>query len=127
MYLWQLPQNILAWFLLLYFELNDYVFEKRKLANNVVLYFVGGVFNGVSLGNYIFLNIYYKTERNKTTIKHEAGHCIQSRMLGWLYLIVIGIPSFFNNRMSIFSKYFKKNYYKLYPEQWADKLGEVKR
>lgn len=32
-------------------------------------------------------------QHSDSTIKHEYGHTIQSKYLGWLYLIIIGLPS----------------------------------
>ena len=56
--------------------------------------------NGVSLGNFIALNIDYKITGNfdehalSTSIfRHEYGHTFDSRIFGWFYLFVIGIPS----------------------------------
>ena len=70
-------------------------------------------------------------------IKHEQGHCRQSVMLGPLYLVVVGIPSALLNALTRLqsSRYdlLKRigheaywNYYKVYPERWADRLGGVK-
>lgn len=71
-------------------------------------------------------------------IRHEQGHQKQSLILGPLYLIVIGIPSAVMNALTRLqsSRYtwLKKighnayyNYYKRYPEKWADRLGGVDR
>lgn len=81
-------------------------------------------YNGLSLGTYIFVPM----RAGEKTIKHEKGHTIQSYILGWLYLFVIGIPSIIWN--ACFEQYRKKNgidYYSFYTEKWADKLGGVKR
>lgn len=73
---------------------------------------------GVSLGKYIIVNQWMPTKE----IMHEYGHCIQSRYLGWLYLIVIGLPSL------LWAMFYRgKNYYSFYTERWADKLGGVNR
>jgi len=67
-------------------------------------------------------------------IPHEGGHCLQSRMLGWLYLPVAGIASGLNNLKSRKEPYRSMGrkereawYYGLYPEKWADELGGIKR
>lgn len=131
-FVWQLPQNIIA---LIIIGLNK-LFHKNvytKLFDNIKVYFVEiGVFKcGISLGNYIILHKSYDTSRSQenleTTSKHEHGHQIQSLYFGWLYLFIIGIPSIINN---IISRIFKKSarwYYNRYPENWADKLGNVSR
>ena len=79
--------------------------------------------SGASLGRYIVLKPY----DNMTTVRHEYGHVRQSRMLGPLYLIVVGIPSAINNLRSRRSQTVRNNYYNMYPENWADKLGGVIR
>ena len=59
---------------------------------------------------------------------HEFGHTLQSQKLGWLYLFIIGIPSII--WAGCFEGYRKKHnisYYTFYTEQWADRLGGVKR
>jgi len=117
--IWQLPQNILGLVLMLLFkkeiEVNtDIVFVEWKLKRM-----------GISLGNFILLGEYNLTEK---TYKHEFGHTIQSKILGPLYLIVVGLPSITMNIISIIiGGKFRKNYYKRWPESWADKLGGVVR
>ena len=79
---------------------------------------------GISLGRYIIVNQFARDK----TIYHELGHCRQSMYLGWLYLIVIGIPSIV--WAGLYGKVIKpttNGYYKFYTEKWADKLGNVQR
>lgn len=81
---------------------------------------------GISLGNYIFLD----SDRSvsEKAIKHEYGHQLQSKKLGWLYLIIIGVPSAIGNiiyRKTKFKPY--GDYYKQPWEKWADELGNVNR
>lgn len=84
----------------------------------------------VSLGQYIILCNKDKSVRSKL---HEYGHTKQSLMLGWLYLIIIGLPSI---TCAIYSNLFHskwtkeqrdKWYFSLLWEKWADNLGGVKR
>jgi hypothetical protein len=76
----------------------------------------------ISLGNFIFVS----NIKDLETIKHEYGHTLQSYQLGWLYLIVIGIPSLF---WAAFGKKYRKkrnkSYYDFYTERWANKLGGI--
>lgn len=44
---------------------------------------------GISLGKYIIVS-QWATQK---TIMHEYGHCLQSKILGPLYLLVVGLPS----------------------------------
>jgi hypothetical protein len=58
-------------------------------------------------------------------IQHELGHSIQSLILGPLYLIVIGLPSWiwftwYNN-----GKDKRVSYYWFYTEAWANKLAKI--
>lgn len=110
-YLWQLPQNLLALGLLL--RGYDDVFPYKGAR----VYTCSWLDGGVSLGKYILLN-------TPTTVDvcHEYGHCRQSRMLGPLYLLIIGLWSAI--RMQ-FRLYKKGEYYKGFPEGWADRLGGV--
>lgn len=80
----------------------------------------------VSLGEYVFLCPAHWDD--ETTLKHEFGHRTQSRILGWLYLPIVGIPSIV--WAGCFKKYRKRHnvsYYDFYTERWADKLGGVRR
>lgn len=80
----------------------------------------------VSLGEYIFLCPSHQND--PITLRHELGHRTQSRMLGWLYLLVIGLPSFVWCRC--FGSYRKKHkisYYSFYTERWADRLAGIHR
>lgn len=128
LYFWQLPQNLLALCIMFIYRKQ---IESWKISshNGVVyetIYFLKVIRFGVALGSYIILN----NSATETDEKHEEGHCIQSRMLGPLYLIIVGILSAVMNLMSQYSykfgkKKFYKNYYKRWPENWADKLGNV--
>ena len=124
LFIWQLPQNILGLIIILltqaikvknYWLVNKYAF-------------------GVCLGNFIIFGDYGgRAEIFESDIKHEQGHQKQSLYLGWLYLIIIGIPSFSGN---ILDRFFHKKwdfekrikwYYNQPWEKWADKLGDVRR
>ena len=79
--------------------------------------------SGICLGDYIVL----KRKDNEDGIKHEYGHSIQSRILGPLYLLLIGLPSLLGN---IYCSHFHKDsqwYYRQPWEHWADVLGGVQR
>lgn len=118
LYIWQLPQHLIALFFLIFSE-------KIEFNKSNVFYSCKVINSGLSLGNYIFLPA--GSPFNETLLKHEIGHSIQSKYLGWFYLIVIGMPSLANNIVSRFNNEYAKNYYNKFPENWADKLGGVKR
>lgn len=122
LYIWQLPQNLLG-LLVIFFSKA----EKSSIFENV--YYTDFYF-GVSLGKYIIL----EKKSDLTDIGHEQGHQIQSQILGWLYLPIVGLTSaVFNNLWDrIFHKKWTthdrlKWYYSRFPEKWADDLGGVKR
>ena len=91
------------------------------------------IFKGaMSLGVFIFIfkDVHYDKEQlfESYLAKHEYGHCLQSVLLGPLYLLVIGIPSL--TWCILFANWRKrtgKGYSWLYTESWADRWGGVER
>lgn len=79
---------------------------------------------GISLGEYIIIDKRFCGEK---TVRHEYGHTKQSRMLGPLYLILVGIPSVVFHWLTRFGVLEVSKYYQRYPENWADRLGGVDR
>ena len=113
-YLWQLPQNLLGYVVMKIVRAKSYCKYKDT---NVYTWNVNG---GMSLGKYIFIpdgvGLQY--------IQHEYGHSVQSKYLGWFYLLVIGLPSLV--WAGCFENYREKHnvsYYAFYTEKWANKLG----
>lgn len=129
LYLWQLPQN-LAGLIVLLVNRNNWLYCARSISiedNDFITipdhYIVDHLADaGVSLGKYIIFDS--DTVISPIDYAHEKGHQKQSLYLGWLYLIVIGIPSGIHN---LISRKNKCNYYHFWTEAWADKLGGVKR
>lgn len=118
--LWTFPQNLLGW--LLYHCIKGKVFQYKESQVKCWSYKEASM----GLGNYIFLCPDHVG--NDRILKHEYGHVRQSRLLGWFYLIIIGIPSVI--WAWCFEKYRKKrniDYYSFYTEKWADHLGGVTR
>lgn len=121
LFIWQLPQNLLGW--IVYMVNMKSVKEVYDSSLKVKYYTAKHVSDrGISLGMFIFLDNDRAT--SSVRIRHERGHQKQSEYLGWLYLIVIGLPSLTGN---ILSRYIKFNYYDQPWEAWADKLGGVVR
>lgn len=118
-WVWQLPQNLVG---LIWKELNTVVPDIRNALPEQKYKIYYQKFKGsVSLGKYIF--IYAGTSNIEKTIKHEVGHYKQSKMLGPLYLLVIGIPSIIWASLRAVFPYFRKyNYFDFYTEKWANKL-----
>lgn len=118
--LWQLPQNLLGAIIWFVCQVN-----KRTTQHwNGRLIVEWGLNSGLSLGYFIFV----RSANAEKTVKHEYGHTKQSLLLGWLYLIIIGLPSII--WAGCFGNYRAKHrvsYYAFYTESWADKLGGVVR
>lgn len=120
-WVWQLPQNLLG---VLYklIILEDISHEMYSEAGDFHLYLKESN-GGVTLGKYVF--VYRRYNNLSHVVTHESGHVIQSRILGPLYLIVIGIPSILwaatHNAIAP-----QKSYYWFYTERWANKLAGIK-
>jgi len=64
-------------------------------------------------------------------VEDELGHARQSRLLGPLYLPVVGVPSTIRVAYAFVYKHARGKrwggYYDGFPEKWADELGGVDR
>lgn len=112
-YIWQLPQNLVGLIVAL--------LTGAKLDSNGRYYWQ--LHSGLSLGHYVFIN----REASIETVKHEEGHQIQSMVLGWLYLPVIGIPSLTWACLKSIGMFKNTSYYSFYTEKWADELAGIRR
>ena len=127
LFLWQLPQIILSYFVILFTNA-----KKTNLAVNklTITFYHSTRFNfGVSLKNIIIGN--QSGTYSINTVLHEYGHSKQSKYLGVFYLLIIGLPSLCGN---IYDRLAHKNwtnadrikwYYSQPWEKWADELGSV--
>ena len=119
LWIWQIPQNLLGLVLVAILQPEDtYDFEGVRLC------YASRMSGGIALGRYIIVRDVLKDYTGRTE-RHELGHSRQSRVLGWLYLPVIGLPSllwavWWNEDRN-------RSYYSFYTEKWADKLGGVER
>ncbi len=108
--IWQLPQLMIA--LIMYPFIG-----KLKLIKQTKFTFcfqASKMKGGISLGSIAYVDPYLALRPE--VVSHEAdGHVIDSYIMGPLYLIIIGIPSFLH---SIF--HFTKNYYDFYTEKLAN-------
>lgn len=118
MYLWQFPQNILA--ICLEGILCSSSKRGPKYGGNTSI--ICDIFpSSLSLGDYIFIH----SNSSLSSIRHECGHCKQSKILGPIYLIIVGLPSIIHR---IIWGICKKlgihwDYNKFFTESWATKLG----
>lgn len=114
-WIWCFPQQIAGLLVML-------ITKAKKQEGGYYLY---GIKSGsLSLGTFIFL-----TEADagyERVLLHEQGHTKQSYILGWFWLLVIGLPSVIWR--ACFEKYRAKHgvsYYAFFTEKWADRLGGV--
>lgn len=118
MYILQLPQNLLGLLLRAIYKGDDSVYEGAIVRRSTKM------LGGISLGKYIIVSQWSRKE----TVMHEWGHCRQSVYLGWLYLLVIGLPSLvWAGLYGTLIPATKNGYYRFYTEKWADRLGGVTR
>ena len=118
---WQLPQNLLGlvfgWFL----KGKKEYHKPPPLSGSIRFVGADNMHGGISLGNFV----YFRPPLYKNMLLHEYGHCLQSRLLGPFYLIVIGLPSL------LWALWWhpgrRVDYYSFYTERWADRLGGVNR
>jgi len=127
---WEAPQTALG-ALVLAAEAARKRIVRMELENGRLVVESKGT--GVSLGHIVFWSRessrwHDLDARNRA---HELGHTKQSRMLGWLYLPVIGVPSISRAAYALVYRELTgrpwTRYYEGYPERWADRLGGVRR
>lgn len=128
LFLWELPQNLAGVIVLLAVMLKKRVkhieFDRNRcfIQSDV----------GVSLGWFVFWTLGRESGSFALPAynrEHEFGHSIQSRLLGPLYLPVVGVPSALR---ALYARRYRKKrksawtrYYLGFPENWADTLGNV--
>lgn len=113
LWVWQSPQNVLGRFLAAAYGCR-YRYSYRGCLVHVSSRFPGGI----SLGRHIIVG-----KDTPMTLAHEYGHCLQSRILGPLYLPVVGLWSGLRAWLQL---YRPGRYYDSFPENWADRLGGVR-
>ena len=127
---WEAPQTALGVALLAIEKARGRVVAIEHEEGRLVVESTGA---GVSLGHVVFWtresNRWHELDdRNRA---HELGHTKQSRLFGWLYLPLVGLPSISRAGYAwlyreITGRSWTK-YYDGYPEDWADRLGGVVR
>jgi hypothetical protein len=116
--IWELPQSILAGIIFIFIKKR--ITDRQAFKEAIILY-VKNFPGGIPLGRLIILNDKYYN--NYISKKHEYGHSIQSMILGWSYLLVVGLPSIIRALIWKVRKLDSKDYYLRYPEDWANRLG----
>jgi hypothetical protein len=133
LFLWQLPQYMVGYVWLLIQITSEGILESATVRlksgfETRVVFLCNKSNSAVSFGNLIFVNGFSADEERNfkalcetyiDTIRHESGHAIQSRLLGWFYLIIIGLPSFVSASVGSASQHRR-----FYTETWANRLIE---
>ena len=127
---WELPQNVLG--LALYGAERAFG-TLQSVEHEHGRVFVRSRLSAVSLGHFVFWttgeNRWFLHDRH--TRAHEYGHTFQSRILGPLYLPLVGVPSVLRVLYAIAHRELTGErwlgYFDGYPERWADELGGVDR
>ena len=123
--IWCFPTIIAGLSFYIFSKINKNVYGIRK-SKSGVFYILLKNFSGVSLYPFIFVG-----NEDEVDIQHERGHCIQALIMsGWLYLLLVGIPSGLSNTK--YAKFFHLDYnntcdyYNTIWEKSADFFGGVK-
>ena len=118
---WGLPQSLLGLILAVKYRRCPH-----KEVGGALATLHDGNWGGVSLGMFIFVPGGLGPEREAWLLAHEYGHTLQSALLGPLYLLVVGVPSYLwanlpRNRRARAERHIP--YESRYPENWAEALG----
>ena len=120
LFIWQLPQMIIAFIYQMYLIYSNNYLGAYEENDNIIHQCV--MRGAVTLGNNIFINV--GTFNMEQVLEHEYGHTIQSKILGPLYLIIIGIPSItWAGLRRLIPSLREYSYYSFYTEKWANKLA----
>ncbi|MCR5743962.1 MAG: hypothetical protein K6F92_09640 [Lachnospiraceae bacterium] len=82
--------------------------------------------SSLGIGMFVFLGD-WDEEHMRRVLVHEYGHTLQSIILGPLFLLFIGLPSFIWAGLPVFENMRRRgrfSYYDPYFENWANVLGE---
>ncbi len=109
--IWQLPQTLVALLMMPFLGKLTRVASRH----NCICYQGEHMQGGISLGMFCFVS--KSLAERETSVMHELdGHTVDSKILGPLYLLVIGLPSLLNAWL-----HFTKCYYDFYTERWANR------
>jgi len=129
--LWEAPQSLLGLLNLGVQHALGNVERTERRHDRVFVKLRGA--GAVSLGYYVFWSTADTrfVRVNPDNDLHEWGHARQSRLLGPLYLLVVGVPSSLRALYAAaqwpFTRRPWEGYYDGFPESWADRLGGVRR
>ena len=124
-WIWQLPQNLLGviWKNIKKGSIITPISNNDIESVGAKAYLIKAR-GAVTLGKYVFISQTYRDQG--MIIKHECGHVKQSKMLGPLYLIVIGVPSILHAWLNDYIGCDEESGYShFYTEKWSDKLMNI--
>ncbi len=118
---WCLPQTLSGLALML----TRYRHCPRSFYHGAIVVAHDGNFGGVSLGGVTFVSEGLSPKLFGMVRAHEYGHCVQSLLLGPLYLPLIALPSGLWCNLPVFVR--KRaaeqiSYYSFFTERWANRL-----
>ena len=119
MFILEFPQNLIGFlFFVIFAKIKKCPYRKH---HDAFVVHVAGIWGAATLSKYIFADDNYY--QNSYIINHEYGHRVQSRLLVFLYLPAIGMPSFlWAGVYTILRSKLRKSYFWFYTEAWANKL-----
>lgn len=117
LFIWQILQNLIGIGFWVYFKLRGDIetIVRNKYSRVYRSKYMAG---GISLGNFAFVS--NNLAKKETAVRHEQGHMWDSKVMGPLYLFIVGIPSILNAAFK-----FTKCYYSFYTEARANRFGGV--
>lgn len=119
---WGLPQSLCGLGLALLYRQC-----RRRWVGGALVTFHCGRWGGVSLGMFLFVPAQLSPQQEKGMLAHEYGHSVQSLLLGPLYLLAVGLPSFLWANLPAYKRLRRRRgmaYESRYPESWAESLGK---
>ena len=113
LFIWQILQNMAGIGMWLNFRMRGDVeaIVKNKYSTVYRSKFMRG---GISLGSFAFVS--NSMAKKETVVRHEQGHMWDSKVMGPLYLFIVGLPSLLNAAFN-----FTECYYLFFCERWANK------
>lgn len=128
--LWELPQTTLGAAVVATLGALGRIEEVRRARGRIFVRTDAGI--GVSLGHVVLVSTADSpfVPVGDENVDHEYGHAVQSRRLGPLYLLLVGVPSVARVGFAVAHKVVLgrrwDGYYRGYPESEADRLGSVR-
>ena len=117
LFIWQIPQNIVALCMLPF--MGHITLKCIKRYSWCLICSSMKYCGSISLGNFVLLG-----SGSYTTCAHELGHVKDSHLFGPLYLFIIGLPSIIWAGFDIYKKK-GVSYYSLYTEYRANKNSHL--